>query len=140
MSKSREKIIAEFTVEKDPPIIMLADKDYAAPTSIFLFSDEVLAAWKLYCDAHPYVKKHDCDDFAFEYKSFMQGLHAQSKFPEDGFAVGVVFYLVGNDPTKGHAICWALTEDRGLIYIEPQTGLELVMSATEVGSRFFVYG
>jgi len=139
MSKSRDKIRAELNLEEGVPCV-LADKDYAAPTSSFLFGDEVLEEWNVYCEAHPYLKKRDCDDFAFKYKDFMQEHHVASEFPEDGFAVGVVFYLVGGDKTKGHAITWALTEDRGLIYIESQTGLELVMSAAEFASRFFVYG
>ena len=45
MSKSRDKISAALNL-KEGGLVVLADKDYAQPTSSFLFSDEVLEEWE----------------------------------------------------------------------------------------------
>ena len=138
MSKSGDKIRACFPEEAT---VILADGDYAAPTSEFLFEDPLwVDHWRGVIMTMDYAAKHDCDDFAFEYKVCISRYHAESDFPNDGFAVGVLFYCVGGDSTKGHAINWALTEDVGLVFIEPQTGKQVELTKEEFDSICFVYG
>ena len=84
--------------------------------------------------------RFDCNHFADTYAAL-----AQLKFFSENFqswnaaqtlAVGVVWYR-RDDNNGGHAINCALTE-RGLVYIEPQTGAEVKLSPTEELSRFLV--
>ena len=136
MSKSTDKIHKAF---EGVELFVLADGDYAAPTSHWLL-DTWKVQWLELLEELPYSKRHDCDDFAFEYKIAVQHQHAESEFPDDGFAVGVCFYLVGGDRERGHAINWALTEDVALIFIEPQSGEQIQLTDAEKATIFFVYG
>lgn len=82
----------------------------------------------------------DCDNFADLYAAFLQlRLHlAQweaNDIPDaEAFAVARYWYRPGAGPT-GHAIN-AVATQRGILFIEPQTGAILDLSMNEVASRY----
>lgn len=84
--------------------------------------------------------RFDCNHFADCYaalaqlKFFTESFHARNA--AQTLAVGVVWYRRDVDG-GGHAINCALTE-KGMVYIEPQTGAEVALSPTEIASRFLV--
>lgn len=123
---------------KQCPNIIVGDGSYAMPTSSWLFGKfkswyfTMLGALK----SSGYSAQWDCDDFASIFRVMAQICHAQTRTrPEEGIAVGELFYMM--DSGGGHAICCAFTEN-GLIFIEPQTGEQLKLSATELQSVSFV--
>jgi hypothetical protein len=83
--------------------------------------------------------RFDCNHFADTYAALAQLRFFvesfQSRTAAQTLAIGVVWYRP--DKGGGHAINCALTE-RGLIYIEPQTGAEVTLSESEIASRFLV--
>lgn len=80
---------------------------------------------------------HNCDNFASLFYAFAQICHAKSNREEQGIAVGELFYFIGGDKTKGHAINIALT-DKGIIAIEPQNGRIQELTKAEKESAWFV--
>lgn len=80
---------------------------------------------------------HNCDNFASLFYAFSQICHAKSNRSEQGIAVGELFYFIGGDKTKGHAINIAMT-DKGLIAIEPQNGRIQELTKAEKESAWFV--
>lgn len=78
--------------------------------------------------------RFDCNRFATLYIGVAQAKYAvaawHSSTPAQALALAEVWYLVGGDPAKAHAIVLAHTE-RGPVFIEPQTGQELALSPVE---------
>lgn len=79
-------------------------------------------------------QRYDCNHFASYYvaraqaKFYLANFHSRS--PAQTLALGVFWYNQGGIYGRGHAIVAAFTE-RGLIFIEPQTGQELHLSQAE---------
>lgn len=80
---------------------------------------------------------HNCDNFASLFYAFAQICHAKSNRPEQGIAVGELFYFIGGDKTKGHAINVAVT-DKGIVAIEPQTGRIQELTKAEKEGAWFI--
>lgn len=83
--------------------------------------------------------RYDCNHFAALYIAVAQAKFAaaawHSNTPAQTLALAEVWYRPDRS-TTGHAIVAAVT-DRGLVYIEPQTGHTIVLSNTEDLSRYF---
>lgn len=81
--------------------------------------------------------RFDCNHFAALYVSLAQAAYTvaawQSSSPAQTLALAEVWYVRGSG--GGHAIVSAVTE-RGLLFIEPQTGLELSLTAAEQRSIY----
>ncbi len=80
---------------------------------------------------------HNCDNFASLFYAFSQICHAKSNREEQGIAVGELFYFIGGDKNRGHAINIAMT-DKGLIAIEPQNGRIQELTKAEKESAWVV--
>ncbi len=84
--------------------------------------------------------RFDCNHFAAYYIAKAQTGYYLANFhsstPAQTLALAEVWYRPGGG-SKGHAIVAAQT-DRGLLFIEPQTGGNLTLSAVERASVFLV--
>jgi hypothetical protein len=84
-------------------------------------------------------ERFDCNHFASYYVAkaqtqfYLANFHAST--PAQTLALAEVWYRPGGG--KGHAIVAAQT-DRGLLFIEPQTGQVVTLSAAERSSVFMV--
>lgn len=81
-------------------------------------------------------EKFDCDNWSASFCYWARVCHACSKMPgsvAEGMGCGQVSYL--KNGTDGHSIVAVYTE-QGLIFIEPQTGAVLILSAEERASIF----
>lgn len=87
--------------------------------------------------------RQDCDDFANLYADFLQlrfylGQWEGGTLPDaQGIAVARVYYRPAGG-TQNHAIN-ALATERGLLYVEPQTGQVLNLSLPEFQSRYNIF-
>lgn len=85
-------------------------------------------------------ERFDCNHFASYYVAKAQTGYYLANFhsttPAQTLALAEVWYRPGGGP-KGHAIVAAHT-DRGLLFIEPQTGGTLTLSPVERQSVFLV--
>ncbi|MCF3652408.1 hypothetical protein [Synoicihabitans lomoniglobus] len=83
--------------------------------------------------------RFDCNRFTDLYRSLAQAHYFRVSFhraiPAEALALGPIWY-VRESSGRSHAIIQALTE-RGRVFIEPQTGKELVLSPRELRSTFF---
>lgn len=79
--------------------------------------------------------KWDCDDFSRFYAASAGICHKRSAKRNSAIAVGE-FWFRREDGVK-HAICVAIT-DKGRIFIEPQTGEEVILSKQEIQSSWLV--
>jgi hypothetical protein len=83
--------------------------------------------------------RFDCNKFASSYCAAAQLEFYRDKWgtrsPGQALAVGEVWYQPDRSPT-GHAIVTAITE-RGVLFIEPQTGREVRLSKAELASITF---
>jgi hypothetical protein len=104
---------------------------------------------------HKWVKKNkmdmwrqywDCDNFAMLYFTFAQICHANTQLLNEkkgksgmtqGLTVGVMFYEIGGDPKKAHAINFVIDKDNIFHAIEPQTGKKLPLTKKEKASCWF---
>lgn len=76
-------------------------------------------------------KKFDCEDFARMFKILAQACHLNSRGSTEGIAIGEIDYCKGDG--EYHCINAAFTE-KGLVFLEPQTGKELFLSTKEYDS------
>lgn len=85
--------------------------------------------------------KFECRDFARAYACYAQTCNALSgDTPEgaDALAVGEIWFHPDSEPPgSDHAICACVT-DKGLVYIEPQTGAIRTLSRIETLSCTFL--
>ncbi len=83
--------------------------------------------------------RFDCNRFATLYIAVAHTDFAvaawHSSTGAQSLALAEIWYLQGGDRDRAHAIVAAMTED-GLIFIEPQTGKELVLTPAERQSIF----
>ena len=123
----RAQLIAQGFKES---VLFVTDADYARPMSSYLLGKyyDFYLQWLTEHKLDVWKDRWDCDNFASTYYVFAQMCHVKSKRPEQGIAVGELFYY--QDAGGGHAVNCAITE-KGFMMIEPQTGKEFELSATE---------
>lgn len=119
--------------------VLLMDKNYAQPTTHWLFQE--YRPWfekkTFELGVSSWRDQWDCDDFASLYRILAQVCHSLTHTrTEEGLAVGEVKYL-RESSKQYHMINCAFTE-QGLIYIEPQKCLQIHLSETELQSRSYV--
>ncbi|WP_221031383.1 hypothetical protein [Actomonas aquatica] len=120
--------------------IVLGDNSYAQVNSAWLaqfnkrFRSELnrlgITKWD---------RKFDCNRFTDLYRSLAQADYYRSNFHSsvnaEAIAIGSIWYVRDSTGTR-HALVQAVTE-RGRIFIEPQTGEEIELSAKEIRSTYF---
>ena len=114
------------------------DETYARPTQDFLTGNfyTFYREWLWEHLLYKWDEKFDCDNFASTYYTFSQICNRKGARSEQGIAVGMMFY--NNETTKGgHAINFAIVEDKKLITIEPQTGQIVELKQSEKDSCWF---
>lgn len=119
---------------------VVADGAYAPPRSDWLTGD--FYAWfrsALFSLGATSYKPEawDCDDYADLFSALARICHRRTA-PDSGTAlpVGVVHFRQKSG--GGHAVVVALTSDRGLIHIEPQTGEIITVTEAEAASAWLV--
>jgi hypothetical protein len=110
--------------------IFVTDSDYARPMTSYLTGkfNEFYRQWLTDHNLDVWKDRWDCDNFSSTYYVFCQMCHFKSKRPEQGIAVGELFYI--QDSGGGHAVNCAITE-KGFIMIEPQNGQEFELTSSE---------
>lgn len=131
------RVYSLVEVQQAMPFAICGDTGYA----------EVNSAWlKGYYDAFrseifrqgvtKWDERFDCNHFATYYAALAQTkfylANFQSRTPAQSLAVGTFWY---RSARGNHAIVMALTE-RGLLFIEPQTGAELQLAPAERASAY----
>lgn len=116
--------------------IFISDATYAKPTTKWLTGKfyEYFLNWLWKNDLNKWQQKFDCDNFSCLYYAFAQACHTQSGRSEQGILVGEMFFM---QKGGGHAINLAITE-KGVIFIEPQTGAEITLTKEEKSSCWCV--
>lgn len=119
--------------------LIISDVDYALPKASWLTGTfyDFYKNWRWEHNLNEWTMKNDCDNAASLFYCFSQICHAKSNRPEQGIAVGELFYFIGGDKNRGHAINIAMT-DKGLIAIEPQNGRIQELTKAEKESAWFV--
>lgn len=119
--------------------IIISDIDYALPKASWLTGKfyEFYKGWRYDHNLNEWANRNDCDNFASLFYTFSQICHAKGNRSEQGIAVGEMFYFIGGDKNRGHAINIAIT-DVGVIAIEPQTGEIVKLTKAEKESSWFV--
>jgi len=85
-------------------------------------------------------ESNDCDDFSKISASFAHVLHHNTprKQPNTGLAFGEFYYNINGDPTKGHAINFALAKTKDnkvkLVFFEPQEFKVITLTKEEIAS------
>jgi hypothetical protein len=117
---------------------IITDANYARPTTDYLLGKfyEFYRAWMSEHSLGVWTAKYDCDNFASTFYTFAQICHFKSKRPEQGIAVGELYYFI--DGGGGHVVNMAITE-KGLIIIEPQTGKEVELTETEKENAMLIH-
>ena len=117
--------------------MLITDANYARPTTAWLTGkfNDYFRNWLFQNDLLKWAENFDCDNFSSFYYSFAQACHTKSNRKEQGIAVGEMFYR--QNGTGGHAINVAITE-KGVIYIEPQTGQQIKLTDVEKQSCWSV--
>ena len=102
--------------------VFVADRDYSCITRATLF-DELCPWYKEQLAKYGVFKwedTHDCDDFARSFPVFAQFAYRQKTMIKgQGVAIGECWF---NRPEGGHAINFAIIENKDVIFIEPQLG------------------
>ena len=88
---------------------------------------------------------HDCDNKSILFMALLQIVHANAMRKRksagqdtiEGVAVGVMYYGIDGDKTKGHAINIIYSEGR-LQYLEPQNGKLVKLTQKEKDSCWYV--
>lgn len=86
---------------------------------------------------------NDCDDFANRARQWAQDCHALTS-PESNSALAIgAFFFRPAGGTNGHAIiCAVVYTEMGwpvLVFVEPQTGQEIMLTPDEIRSCFGFY-
>jgi len=88
---------------------------------------------------------HDCDDKSLIWKVVANALFAHDKAARkvaQSPACGIIHYTAGGNMGGGHAIDFALIDDKGkfrIVFIEPQNQTIKDLGKGEVSSIFFAY-
>lgn len=150
---SQEMLIHSFypqPVNEPLRLVNFGAAEYKAVTREWLFQTvyprylHELGKLGLFKDGKPrWTGTAQCDYFADKLKTVAQEQHFEDTFhsfnPSESPAVGVVWYMVGGNPSLRHAIVAAKLVDGTLIFIEPQhwRGQEVVLTETEKASIYF---
>lgn len=137
---STGRVMDQGEVLRAVPGALLGDDFYAEVNSASLpqlyesFRDQLFAR-----DIVRYDNRYTCKHYAALFAELAQTRYFQENFRittrAKALAIGSVWYV--QDGSAGrHAIVQALTE-RGRIYLEPQTGREVVLSEREEASAYF---
>ncbi len=132
------RVLSKVEIRQLAPKVVLGDESYAEVNSVWLkewhkkFRSELLrmgiSRWN---------KQFDCNRFADAYTGLAQiefyreTYHNSTK--AQALAIGPYWYVTRNG--KSHAIVQAFTE-RGRVFIEPQSGMEITLTTKEQGSSF----
>lgn len=111
--------------------INIADSSYAVPQIDWItgdFYNKLFLPWTETNNLNKWKETWDCDNFAYLFFVFSQICHAKSNRPEEGLAVGVMYYAT--DDGGGHAINFAVSKGE-VKTIEPQTGKIVNLSQKE---------
>jgi len=132
-------VIPRSAVSVVVPSAITGDRSYAVVDSAWLKSYYTTFRAELFrLGVTKWDGRFDCNHFASFYTSL-----AQTKFYADNFqswtsaqslAVGTFWYVSARGP---HAIVVAITE-RGVVFIEPQTGQEITLTPGERQSAFLI--
>jgi hypothetical protein len=122
-------------------IIHFGAANFALPATAWLTGSfwQYFRAQLWNADVDKWQVKWECRDFARAYATLAQLCNARtssSPADTDALAVGEFWYNPGGDRTKGHAINACFTE-RGLTFIEPQTGNPVQLCPVEIQSCYF---
>lgn len=126
-----------FVAKLYPSHVIFEDETYNLPTFDFVFNkfypffQKELNRLKIV----NWTSKFDCEDFAKMFKVLMQACHQNSSGNAEGLAVAEIHYR--RDKGDNHAINAVIT-DKGLIFVEPQTGESLILSKNEEKSIYYV--
>lgn len=89
-----------------------------------------------------WVGSFDCDKFSRFYSIYLQTKFLLEHFADrtgpQSVAVGNLFYYIGADEKKGHAINIIFKEDNTFVYLEPQTGELVTLTEMERDSVFLI--
>lgn len=80
--------------------------------------------------------KWDCEDFTSFFKSMAQVCHRNSNGTAEGLAIGEIYYHQDGASGENHAINVIFTEN-GPIFFEPQQGLPVKLSDSEIKSIYY---
>lgn len=126
-----------FVARNYPAKVIFSDSEYNLPTNSYVFNKFYpffqKELFRLKIDG--WSQKFDCEDYAKMFKTLMQACHQNSDGDAEGIAVAEIHYK--RDSGDNHAIN-AIITDKGLIFLEPQTGESLVLSENEEKSIYFV--
>lgn len=133
-AQSTARVLAAADVRTSLPGATLGDTAYAQVNSAWLagyyaeFRAEIFRQGVVKWD-----DRFDCNHFASYYVALAQTkfylANFQSRTSAQTLALGIFWYRPGAG-IAGHAIVAALTE-RGLVFVEPQTGGELALTPAE---------
>ena len=95
--------------------------------------------WSMGCK--DWSARFECRDFARLLAAFIVVLWANTKSVDsgsDGVSIGEIWFIPDHTkPLDGHAIC-PLICDKGLVFIEPQTGEQYPMNTMQLMSEYFL--
>ncbi len=133
-----ERVYTKEEIRQRLPAAHLGDEAYAEVNSAWpagwyeTFRHELFALGVMRLD-----ERFDCNRFADAYTSLAQVAFYRASFSRstraNALALGPVWYQ--RERGGAHAVVQALTE-RGLIYIDPQSGREVQLTASERRSAF----
>jgi hypothetical protein len=126
--------------------LFLTDTDYEIPTHDWIGGKfyNLYRNWLWKNNRERWTTYSDCDNFAFMFMVFANLCHAKTMDARkklgqktyQGIAVGVVFYMINGDNTRGHAINFIHT-DKGIEFLEPQDGSWVKLTDKERASAWF---
>jgi hypothetical protein len=134
------KVFTSSEVRAVAPGAILGETSYAEVNSAWLPQWYPLYRSKLFkIGIVRWDNRFDCNRFADFYSNLAQAFFALDEFhsslPAQGLALGPFWYARDNGKGR-HAVIQALTE-RGRLFIDPQTGEEMKLTAAETQSGYF---
>lgn len=124
------------------PMCRIVDTTFNLPDYMWVFG-EFRRYWQGELSSlriPPYSSRHDCDNYAFEYKRAMLRAHYQSWGRGSAPAVALMSYRP--KPDSIHQVNLVLAVLDGTprrCYVEPQTGDELALTPEQEASICFIY-
>lgn len=133
------KVISSLELRTEVPGAIVGDRSYAEVNSAWLAQWYPIFRSKLFkIGVTRWDYRFDCNRFADFYSNLAQAFFAiemfQSDLPAQALALGPFWYVRDNGQ-GAHAIIQALTE-RGRVFIDPQTGQEVQLTAMERQSGY----
>jgi hypothetical protein len=118
---------------------VFADATYAKPTLDWVKSKFYPKFWehRIQLGLRPYTRRSDQDNFARSAAQFAQDCYfitpegPKPNMKAEGLAFGEIWYAKADG--SGHrSICVVITEDQGLIFMEPQNGNIITLTQSEI--------